>query len=152
MRPLVVMIPLLLATCEARAGSGNDALGGPPPGRPVAAANSSTTQADRDAIRDQVARCWMVPKEAHAAKSPTVDIRVRFNLDGTLQTSPQIVGSDRETDPLHRQLAEAARRAVIRCAPFRLSNDKFANRDIVFHFDPKGMFSDDSRCRQCRGF
>jgi hypothetical protein len=143
MRPLVVMISLLLAACEASVGLGNDPAGGQPADKPMAAANSLTSQADRDAIRVQIERCWMVPDEAHTVKNPAVGIRARFNLDGTLQTSPQIVGSDRVTDPSYRKLAEAARRAVLRCAPFRLPNDKFANRDIVLRFDPKAMFSTD---------
>ncbi len=138
MRPLVVMISLLLAACETTAPSGNGQAGGQPSGKPVAAANALVSQADKDAIRDQIQRCWKVPDEAHTVQNPAVAIRVRFNLDGTLQFNPQIVDSDRVTDPLYRKLAEAARGAVLRCAPYRLPNDKFAGEDIVLHFDPKG--------------
>jgi hypothetical protein len=144
MRLLVFMISLLLAACENSTRPENDQVGGQPSpskpgpsGEPMAAADSLTSQTDRDAIRDQIERCWKIPDEARATKIPVVDIRVRFNLDGTLQTDPKIVISDRVTDPSYRRFAEAARRAVIRCAPFRLPNDKFANRDIVFHFDPR---------------
>jgi len=55
-----------------------------------------------------------------------------------LQTGPEIVSGDRPTDPSYRRLAEVARHAIIRCAPYRLPNDKFANQDIVLHFDPRG--------------
>jgi len=58
---MVVMISLLLAACEAPAGSGNDPVGGQFAAKPAAAANSLTSQTDRDAIRDQIERCWIVP-------------------------------------------------------------------------------------------
>ena len=70
----------------------------------------------------------------------SVDIRLRFNPDGSLQAPPQIVSNSRMTDPFYRSAAEAARRAVIRCAPYPLPNEKFLNQDIVIHFDPKEMF------------
>ena len=143
MRPMVVMIALLLAACEAPVGSGSDPVGGQPSAKPVAAASSLTSQADRDAIRDQIERCWIVPDEARTVENPAVDIRVRFNLDGTLQTDPLIVRNDRVTDPLYRKLAEAARRAVLRCAPYKLPSNQFADREIVLHFDPRAMFSND---------
>jgi len=69
-----------------------------------------------------------------------IDIRVCFNPDGMLQSNPEIVSRDRLSDPFYRAAAESARRAVIRCAPYRLPNDKFVNQDITFHFDPKEMF------------
>jgi len=44
------------------------------------------------------------------------------------------------SDPFYRAAAESAVRAMIRCAPYRLPNDKFTTQDTVLHFDPKEMF------------
>ena len=75
----------------------------------------------------------------------TRDCRPAFLKDGELglqarQIPPQIVSNPRLSDPFYRSAAESARRAVIRCAPYRLPNEKFLNQDIVLHFDPKEMF------------
>jgi len=49
------------------------------------------------------------PAGGRDAASLTVDIRVRFNPDGSLQAPPQIVGNNRMSDPFYRSAAESAR-------------------------------------------
>ena len=103
--------------------------------------DQAVTSADKNSIREQVERCWNVPAEAHDADNLAVDIRVRFNADGSLKKPPQIVNADRLSDPAYRAAAESALKSVVRCAPYRLPDEKFAQIDVVLHFDPRDLFA-----------
>lgn len=69
-------------------------------------------------LRDQMERCYAPPigASAGAVTAPVLDIRL--NLDGTLSSDPRILRAGAgSTD---RAVAEAALRAVRRCAPYRV--------------------------------
>jgi hypothetical protein len=70
-----------------------------------------------DAIRyvhDKVTSCWNVPTAAPAGT--TVRVRLELDRDGGLVADPEVI------DPPPKAgvalLAESARRAVVRCAPY----------------------------------
>jgi type VI secretion system protein VasI len=112
----------------------------PPAEAPTALPEQGVLQSDEKAILDQVQNCWNILAGGRDAANFIIDLRVRFNPDGSLQAPPIVISNSRMSDPFYRSAAEAARRAVIRCEPYRLPNEKFLNQDVVLHLDPKEMF------------
>ena len=69
-----------------------------------------------------------------------VSIRLRLDPSGALDGNPEVV-SGRGASMAERAAADAARRAVMRCAPFNAPADKYeAWADVQFNFDPRDMF------------
>jgi colicin import membrane protein len=69
-------------------------------------------------LREQMERCYASPVGATAARVTIPILEVRFNNDGTLAREPRIVkAGPSATD---QAVAEAALRAVRRCAPYRI--------------------------------
>lgn len=67
-------------------------------------------------VHDKVVSCWNVPRAA-AKLEATVRVRFRLERDGNLTDDPVIL-DPRPDEPAFALLAESARRAVIRCAPY----------------------------------
>ncbi len=93
------------------------------------------------AIQQQMARCWRIDAGARDAESLIVEIRVVLNPDATVRDA-QIVDFERMfRDSYFRSAAENARRAILRCSPFRLPANKYEVwRDLTLRFDPSRMF------------
>jgi colicin import membrane protein len=101
---------------------------------------SKLSQSEMDALRGQVQRCWNIP--AGAMDGGNLRVSVKFKLDraGALEGSPEIV-SGGGSSGVERAAAEAARRAVSRCAPYNLPADKYdAWADVIVNFDPSEMY------------
>ncbi|MEW9806118.1 hypothetical protein [Mesorhizobium marinum] len=101
---------------------------------------SKLTQSEMDALRGQVQRCWNIP--AGAADAGNLRVSVKFKLDrtGAIEGSPEIIGGGGSAG-VERAAAEAARRAVSRCAPYTLPAEKYeAWADVIVNFDPSEMF------------
>jgi hypothetical protein len=81
--------------------------------QPVAANERALAEIARY-LHGAVARCWNPPVEA--LSEAAVRIRLEFAHDGTLAGEPIVL--DPPDDPAAAALAESARRAVIRCAPY----------------------------------
>ncbi len=96
------------------------------------------------AIAAQVRPCYTIPTGgADAARIVTV-LRLRFERDGSIAGAPQVVdhqGVTTTNQPYVRQMDEAARRAVIRCAPLKLPANLYESgwEDIEFTFRPEAM-------------
>ncbi len=92
-------------------------------------------------IATQIARCWTAPVGATGAETLVVRIRIYLRRDGSLEDEPIIVDRGRMmSDNLYRVAAEAAKRAVQRCAPLRLPSDYYDLwRDVQLNFDPSKM-------------
>jgi colicin import membrane protein len=71
-----------------------------------------------DALQSQIRSCYLAPPGAavEGVVRPVLDIRL--NVDGSLSGEPKIVSAGPK--PVDRSVAEAALRAVRRCAPYRL--------------------------------
>jgi outer membrane biosynthesis protein TonB len=98
------------------------------------------SQSEMDALRGQVQRCWNIP--AGAADAGDLRVSVKFKLDrsGALEGSPEIISGGGSAG-VERAAAEAARRAVSRCAPYNLPAEKYeAWADVIVNFDPSEMF------------
>ena len=96
-----------------------------------------------DAIRQQIARCWLVPAGAKEGASLLVEIRVRMNADRTVRDA-QIVDTGRMSDPFFRAAAESALRALRNpsCTPLNLPPEKYETwKSFTITFDPRDMLS-----------
>jgi len=71
-----------------------------------------------DALQSQIKSCYAAPPGAavEGVVRPVLDIRL--NIDGSLSGEPRILSAGPK--PVDRSVAEAALRAVRRCAPYRL--------------------------------
>ena len=93
-----------------------------------------------DALRGQVQRCWNIPAGAADAGDLRVSVKFRLDRSGALEGSPEIIGGGGSAG-VERAAAEAARRAVSRCAPYNLPAEKYeAWADVIVNFDPSEMF------------
>lgn len=98
------------------------------------------TQSEMDALRGQVQRCWNIPAGAADAQDLRVSVKFRLDRTGALEGSPEIIRGGGSAG-VERVAAEAARRAVSRCAPYTLPAEKYeAWADVIVNFDPSEMF------------
>ncbi len=89
-------------------------------------------------LNSQLSACWTLPAGGGGSQTPIVALSWHLKQDGTLDGEPQILQS--QNTPLFAVAAEAAVKAVKKCAPFNLPPDKYANwRDITWKFDPSKM-------------
>lgn len=96
------------------------------------------TASEIDAFRAQVSQCWTPPIGGLNSDVASVRLRLAFNRDGTLARPPVVM--DSASSPLFRAAADSAVRAVLRCQPYRLPEQKFATwRDMILNFDPRHM-------------
>jgi outer membrane biosynthesis protein TonB len=98
----------------------------------------------QDSLRSQIAPCWSPPVGAPHASELVVDFDLLLNPDGSVAQPPQLTASSQAAaagDPYTRAAADAARRAIYECAPYKLPADRYSQwREIdPFHFDPRQM-------------
>ena len=78
---------------------------------------------------EQVRRCYRSPPIARSGRQIITNLLVQYNVDGTLAGLPAVVSQSGVT-PDNRvyagRMAEAARLAVIRCAPLLLPPEEHA--------------------------
>ncbi len=82
------------------------------------------TQSELDALRAQIIPCFSPPVGAAGAEDIVVALLMSLDEDGSVIGRPRIVNSG--TNPYFRPTADAAVRAVLRCAPYRLPEEKYA--------------------------
>lgn len=92
------------------------------------------------AIAQQVKPCWNLPMGgADAARINTV-LHIRFAPSGAVVGQPELVsqsGVGASNASYAKPTADAAKRAVLRCAPLKLPASLYdAWKDIEFNFDP----------------
>jgi outer membrane biosynthesis protein TonB len=107
--------------------------------------NADAMTADlQDSLRSQIAQCWSPPVGAPRAEDLIVDFDLFLGKDGSVAQPPQLTGDSASAasgNPYTRAAAEAARRAIYECAPYKLPADRYDQwREInPFHFDPRQM-------------
>jgi|HubBroStandDraft_5_1064220.scaffolds.fasta_scaffold08858_3 hypothetical protein len=92
-------------------------------------------------LHSQIVACWSPPPAAPRPEQYAVDFVLRLNPNGTIAQPPQFVDAVLRAaphDPAVRAAADAARRALYACAPYKLPGDLYGEwREInPFHFDP----------------
>ena len=91
-----------------------------------------------DLLRRQISRCWNPPIGVQGAENLIVAIRISLRQDGSLSGPPEVDGSI--SGVTERVAAESALRAVRRCAPYQLPQEKYDTwQDIRITFDPRLM-------------
>ena len=106
----------------------------------IGAANAMTADL-ADALKSQIYQCWNPPVGAPNASDLVVDFDLVLNPDGT----PGRATSDALSsgNPYTRAAAEAARRAIFQCQPYKLPQDRYSQwREISpLRFDPRQMMN-----------
>ena len=115
---------------------------GAQPHRGFGAQNAMTLQLS-DALRSEIAPCWSPPVDAPAPSDLIVEFELFLNPDGSVARPPQLAASSAAAaanNSYTRAAAEAARRAIYTCAPYKLPANQYNQwRDIEIQFDPRQM-------------
>ena len=106
----------------------------------IGAANAMTADL-ADALKSQIYQCWSPPVGAPNASDLVVDFDLSLNPDGTPASATSSALSS--GNPYTRAAAEAARRAIFQCQPYRLPQDRYSQwRQISpLRFDPRQMMN-----------
>ncbi len=116
---------LIQATSEAL----NTAPSGPP-----------LTGSEKNGLVLAVQQCWNVPVGLENASGLVVVLSVELSRDGKLTSSPKLIDPAGTPQGTTRQAFEAGRRALIRCAPYDLPQEKYEQwRQLEVVFNPKSM-------------
>lgn len=133
---------LALLNKEKPAATATKGITGAHPHRGFGAQNAMTMQL-ADALRSEIAPCWSPPVGAPDPSDLVVVFEVFLNPDGSVARPPQLAASSAgaATDnPFTRAAAEAARRAIYTCAPYKLPANQYNQwQDIEIQFDPRQM-------------
>ena len=109
------------------------------------AAGPKLSMSQRDAIgqilKDQLHACWSPPPGIDASTNLAPKFKMQLNSDGSLVAEPVLVSSS--GDVRFQALADSARRAIKRCAPYKIPAQfmPFYDdwRDWNITFDPKDL-------------
>jgi len=97
----------------------------------------------QDSLRSQIQQCWSPPVGAAHAEELVVEFELFLKPDGSVAQPPQLSAESEGAvghDSLTRAAAEAARRAIYTCAPYKLPGDRYSQwQDITLTFDPRQM-------------
>jgi TonB family protein len=98
------------------------------------------SEGEKDMIREQIEQNWLVDVGMQGIEEMSVDIRVRMNPDGSVQ-SAAIDNSSNTGHPNWPILAESALRAVYKSSPLRMPPEKpyEAWATMTLHFDARQM-------------
>jgi colicin import membrane protein len=101
----------------------------------------SMEDALRGVLKEQIEKCYSAPPGAMVASTSIPVLDVKFNADGTLAAEPRVLQSG--SSSLDRAVADAALRAVRRCAPYNIPA-KFAPyysswKHWNMHFEPPSV-------------
>lgn len=110
-------------------------------GAPASMAGDKITATDIDAVRSQIAKCWLVPIGGQEARDMVVDVRMEIGPDGTVQKADVV--NSRPNDPGFQAAAESAQRAVLdpACNPLPLPPEKYEKwKRLTLRFNPRDMY------------
>ena len=96
------------------------------------------TISEKDAIRRQFYRCWIVPAGAKDLKSLVVSIRIKLNEDGEV-VKTKLLTDSKLSNSFYRAASESAMRAVNHpeCKKLQVPKKKYETwKEIILDFDP----------------
>ena len=122
--PMVVL--LALASCEQT---------------PRAASKPGPQEVTEESIRRQVASCWLVDLGLPGLEDMEVAIKAELDPDGSVKSASTVIGTDKLTDLNYIKFAESARRAVLKCSPYKFPATKPYDdwKTVIFNFNMKDM-------------
>jgi outer membrane biosynthesis protein TonB len=108
---------------------------------------SAMTADLQDALRSQIRPCWSPPIGAPHPEQLVVDFDLFLAPDGTVQQTPQLAADSQAAasgNPYVAAAADAARRAIYECQPYKLPPEKYSLWHEInpFRFDPRQMAGD----------
>jgi outer membrane biosynthesis protein TonB len=97
------------------------------------------SQNEFDAFRKRLEVCWSPPPGVDSTTKLSVVLRVLFKSDGSVARPPDLVQAP--ASPLGPAMAESAKRAILRCQPFKMLKPEHYDqwKDIEINFDPQYM-------------
>lgn len=117
----------------ATTGVGGQASAGKPTGQAAL-----LTRSERDGLAAAMRKCWNPPLSALSEEGLTIRLLVNMNRDGSVAGTPKILSKINSS--IASATAKAAQRAVLRCSPYKLSNQKYQDwKQIDVTFDPKDV-------------
>ena len=96
------------------------------------------TISEKDAIRRQFYRCWIVPAGAKDLKKLVVSIRIKLNEAGEV-VNAKLITDSKLNNPFFRAASESAMRAVNHpeCKKLQVPKKKYETwKEIILDFDP----------------
>jgi len=96
------------------------------------------TISEKDAIRRQFYRCWIVPAGAKNLKDLFVSVKIKLDREGNVISS-KLINTNRLNDSFFRAAAESALRAVNHpeCKKLKVPEKKYKTwKEIILDFDP----------------
>ena len=93
---------------------------------------------EKDAIRRQFYRCWIVPAGAKNLKDLFVSIKIKLDKEGNVIYS-KLINDNKLNESFFRAAAESALRAVNHpeCKKLKVPEKKYATwKEIILDFDP----------------
>ncbi len=96
------------------------------------------TISEKDAIRRQFYRCWIVPAGAKDLKNLVVSIRIKLNEEGEV-VNTKLLTDSKLNNPFFRAASESAMRAVNHpeCKKLQVPKKKYDTwKEIILDFDP----------------
>ena len=96
------------------------------------------TISEKDAIRRQFYRCWIVPAGAKDLKNLVVSIRIKLNEEGEV-INTKLLNDSKLNNPFFRAASESAMRAVNHpeCKKLQVPKKKYETwKEIILDFDP----------------
>jgi hypothetical protein len=108
-----------------------------PPPESELASEIPLTASEEDSLRDQVERNWNLGSLTGSPKLKDMLVKLRLHLlpDGTV-TSIDVL-NDQPGNPLFRQVAESAIRAVMVSSPLNLAGRRYDSMIMTFHPDQR---------------
>lgn len=98
------------------------------------------TGSEKGALVLAVQQCWNVPVGVQDAGNLVVVLSVDLTPDGKLAGNPQLIDPSGSPQGLIKQAYEAGRRALIRCAPYNLPQEKYEQwKQLEVVFNPQKM-------------
>ena len=96
------------------------------------------TISEKDAIRRQFYRCWIVPSGAKDLKDLIVSIKIKLNDEGEV-INTKLLTDRKLNNPFFRAASESAMRAVNHpeCKKLQVPKKKYETwKEIILDFDP----------------
>jgi outer membrane biosynthesis protein TonB len=97
----------------------------------------------QDSLRSQIQECWSPPVGAPHPEELVVQFDLFLKEDGSVAQPPQLSAESESAvahDSFTRAAAEAARRAIYTCAPYKLPANRYGQwQEITLNFDPRQM-------------
>lgn len=98
------------------------------------------TSNERNSLVLDVQQCWNPPIGVRDAADLQVTLLINMKPDGRLDGSPKLIEPSGVQNGVVRQAFEAGRRALLRCAPYKLPKEKYERwRQIEVVFNPQKM-------------